>query len=92
MTFLFEWMSLLFMGFVYIISSLVIPYSDNYTLYGDLNILFLFIMFNNTIRLKIIITTTTNHRNRNRQTQRTFTNRKKKIKNKQHKPIIIKIT
>ena len=26
MTFLFDWMSLLFMGFIFIISSLVIPY------------------------------------------------------------------
>ena len=30
MTFLFDWMSLLFMGFAFIISSLVILYSDNY--------------------------------------------------------------
>ena len=37
MTFLFDWMSLLFMGFVFIISSLVILYSDNY-IFGDLNI------------------------------------------------------
>nr|YP_009434171.1 NADH dehydrogenase subunit 5 [Hospitalitermes medioflavus]AQP30095.1 NADH dehydrogenase subunit 5 [Hospitalitermes medioflavus] len=37
MTFLFDWMSLLFMGFVFIISSLVILYSDDYML-GDLNI------------------------------------------------------
>jgi len=37
MTFLFDWMSLFFMGFVFIISSLVIFYSDNY-LFGDLNI------------------------------------------------------
>nr|WNL54245.1 NADH dehydrogenase subunit 5 [Microcerotermes unidentatus] len=37
MTFLFDWMSLLFMGFVLIISSLVILYSDDY-MSGDLNI------------------------------------------------------
>nr|YP_009350241.1 NADH dehydrogenase subunit 5 [Bulbitermes makhamensis]AQP26641.1 NADH dehydrogenase subunit 5 [Bulbitermes makhamensis] len=37
MTFLFDWMSLLFMGFVFIISSLVILYSDDY-MSGDLNI------------------------------------------------------
>jgi NADH-ubiquinone oxidoreductase chain 5 len=36
-TFLFDWISLLFMGFVFIISSLVIPYSDDY-MHGDLNI------------------------------------------------------
>nr|AIY62069.1 NADH dehydrogenase subunit 5 [Cavitermes tuberosus]WHM51947.1 NADH dehydrogenase subunit 5 [Cavitermes tuberosus] len=38
MTFLFDWMSLLFMGFVFIISSLVILYSDDY-MHGDLNII-----------------------------------------------------
>nr|URH16882.1 NADH dehydrogenase subunit 5 [Pericapritermes sp. B SH-2022a] len=38
MTFLFDWMSLLFMGFVFIISSLVILYSDDY-MFGDLNII-----------------------------------------------------
>ena len=37
MTFLFDWMSLLFMGFVFIISSLVILYGDDY-MFGDLNI------------------------------------------------------
>nr|URH16548.1 NADH dehydrogenase subunit 5 [Leptomyxotermes doriae] len=37
MTFLFDWMSLLFLGFVFIISSLVILYSDDY-MFGDLNI------------------------------------------------------
>nr|YP_006503955.1 NADH dehydrogenase subunit 5 [Coptotermes lacteus]AFM92455.1 NADH dehydrogenase subunit 5 [Coptotermes lacteus] len=37
MTFLFDWMSLLFMGFVLIISSLVILYSDDY-MFGDLSI------------------------------------------------------
>ena len=36
-TFLFDWMSLLFMGFVFIISSSVILYSDDY-MFGDLNI------------------------------------------------------
>lgn len=42
MTFLFDWISLLFLGFVFIISSLVILYSDDY-MYGDSNI-FRFIM------------------------------------------------
>nr|ATL76473.1 NADH dehydrogenase subunit 5 [Stylotermes sp. CN13]ATL76512.1 NADH dehydrogenase subunit 5 [Stylotermes sp. Chi-156] len=37
MTFLFDWMSFLFMGFVLIISSLVVLYSDDY-MSGDLNI------------------------------------------------------
>jgi NADH-ubiquinone oxidoreductase chain 5 len=37
MTFLFDWMSLLFIGFVFIISSLVILYSHDY-MFGDLNI------------------------------------------------------
>lgn len=37
MTFLFDWMSLLFIGFVFIISSLVILYSDDY-MFGDFNI------------------------------------------------------
>jgi NADH-ubiquinone oxidoreductase chain 5 len=37
MTFLFDWMSLLFMGFVFIISSLLILYRDDY-MFGDLNI------------------------------------------------------
>nr|YP_010835983.1 NADH dehydrogenase subunit 5 [Perlomyia levanidovae]WGC89502.1 NADH dehydrogenase subunit 5 [Perlomyia levanidovae] len=37
MTFLFDWMSLIFMGFVLFISSLVIFYSDEYMV-GDLNI------------------------------------------------------
>jgi NADH-ubiquinone oxidoreductase chain 5 len=36
-TYLFDWMSLLFMQFVFIISSLVILYSDDY-MFGDLNI------------------------------------------------------
>ena len=36
-TFLFDWMSLLFMGFVFIISSLVILCSDDYT-FGYLSI------------------------------------------------------
>ena len=43
MTFLFDWMSLLFIGFVFIISSLLMLYSDDY-IFGDLNI-FRFIMF-----------------------------------------------
>nr|YP_003002158.1 NADH dehydrogenase subunit 5 [Blattella germanica]ACF19662.1 NADH dehydrogenase subunit 5 [Blattella germanica] len=37
MTFLFDWMSLLFMGFVFFISSLVIFYSEDY-MHGDFNI------------------------------------------------------
>ena len=37
-TFLFDWISILFMGFVFIISSLVIIYSDDY-MFGDLNII-----------------------------------------------------
>nr|URX52768.1 NADH dehydrogenase subunit 5 [Neotermes cf. insularis/malandensis]URX52781.1 NADH dehydrogenase subunit 5 [Neotermes cf. insularis/malandensis] len=37
MTFLFDWMSLSFMGFVFFISSLVILYSEDY-MHGDLNI------------------------------------------------------
>nr|AVN67831.1 NADH dehydrogenase subunit 5 [Ischnoptera sp. B084] len=37
MTFLFDWMSLLFMGFVFMISSLVILYSEDY-MHGDFNI------------------------------------------------------
>nr|YP_009350488.1 NADH dehydrogenase subunit 5 [Orientotermes emersoni]AQP27186.1 NADH dehydrogenase subunit 5 [Orientotermes emersoni] len=37
MTLLFDWMSLLFMGFVFIISSLVILYSEDY-MFGDMNI------------------------------------------------------
>nr|YP_054490.1 NADH dehydrogenase subunit 5 [Periplaneta fuliginosa]BAD32636.1 NADH dehydrogenase subunit 5 [Periplaneta fuliginosa] len=37
MTFLFDWMSLMFMGFVFFISSLVILYSDDY-MNGDMNI------------------------------------------------------
>ena len=36
-TFLFDWISLLFMGFIFIICSLVILYSDDY-MFGDLNI------------------------------------------------------
>ena len=37
MTFLFDWISLLFIGYVFIISSLVILCSDDY-MSGDLNI------------------------------------------------------
>ena len=37
MTFLFDWIASLFIGFVLIISSLVILYSDDY-MFGDLNI------------------------------------------------------
>jgi NADH-ubiquinone oxidoreductase chain 5 len=36
--FLFDWMSLLFIGFVFIISALVILYSDDY-IFGDFNII-----------------------------------------------------
>nr|AVN67965.1 NADH dehydrogenase subunit 5 [Pycnoscelus sp. B103] len=36
MTFLFDWMSLIFLGFVFFISSLVILYSDDY-MHGDYN-------------------------------------------------------
>nr|YP_010947058.1 NADH dehydrogenase subunit 5 [Ergaula nepalensis]WGO57867.1 NADH dehydrogenase subunit 5 [Ergaula nepalensis] len=47
MTFLFDWMSLLFLGFVFFISSLVILYSDDY-MFGDINLsrfIFLVLMF-----------------------------------------------
>nr|WES82251.1 NADH dehydrogenase subunit 5 [Archotermopsis wroughtoni] len=47
MTFLFDWMSLLFLGFVLFISSLVVLYSDDY-MHGDLNIcrfIFLVLLF-----------------------------------------------
>nr|AVN67932.1 NADH dehydrogenase subunit 5 [Parcoblatta fulvescens] len=37
MTFLFDWMSLMFMSFVFLISSLVIFYSEDY-MHGDLNL------------------------------------------------------
>nr|WGO58179.1 NADH dehydrogenase subunit 5 [Centrocolumna ericea] len=37
MTFLFDWMSLMFMGFVFFISSLVIFYSEDY-MHGDYNL------------------------------------------------------
>ena len=37
-TFLFDWLSILFMAFVFIISSLVILYSDGY-MFGDLSII-----------------------------------------------------
>nr|YP_010946928.1 NADH dehydrogenase subunit 5 [Symploce maxima]WGO57685.1 NADH dehydrogenase subunit 5 [Symploce maxima] len=37
MTFLFDWMSLMFMGFVFFISSLVILYSEDY-MHGDFNL------------------------------------------------------
>ena len=38
MIFLFDWISLLFMGFVFIVSSMVILYSDDY-MFGGLNII-----------------------------------------------------
>jgi NADH-ubiquinone oxidoreductase chain 5 len=41
-TFVFNWLSLLFIGFIFIISSLVILYSDD-NIFGDLSI-FLFIV------------------------------------------------
>nr|AVN68112.1 NADH dehydrogenase subunit 5 [Carbrunneria paramaxi] len=47
MTFLFDWMSLLFMGFVLFISSLVILYSEDY-MHGDYNLnrfIYLVLMF-----------------------------------------------
>nr|AVN67841.1 NADH dehydrogenase subunit 5 [Ergaula capucina] len=47
MTLLLDWMSMLFMGFVFFISSLVILYSDDY-MYGDLNLnrfIFLVLLF-----------------------------------------------
>jgi NADH-ubiquinone oxidoreductase chain 5 len=47
MTFLCDWISLLFMGFVFHISSLVILYSEDY-MHGDMNIIrfiFLVLMF-----------------------------------------------
>lgn len=56
MTFLFDWMSLLFIGFVFIISSLVILYSDDY-MFGDLNIfrfILLVLMFVVSIMFLII--------------------------------------
>ena len=55
-TFLFDWISLLFMGFVFIISSLVILYRDDY-MFGDLNIIrfiFLVLMFVVSIMFLII--------------------------------------
>nr|YP_010947019.1 NADH dehydrogenase subunit 5 [Eucorydia linglong]WGO57815.1 NADH dehydrogenase subunit 5 [Eucorydia linglong] len=47
MTFLFDWMSILFMSFVFFISSMVILYSEDY-MYSDMNInrfIFLVLMF-----------------------------------------------
>nr|YP_010946577.1 NADH dehydrogenase subunit 5 [Margattea concava]WGO57295.1 NADH dehydrogenase subunit 5 [Margattea concava] len=47
MTFLFDWMSLMFMGFVFFISSLVILYSEDY-MSGDFNLnrfIFLVLLF-----------------------------------------------
>jgi hypothetical protein len=41
MPFLFDWLSLLFMGFLFIIFSLVMLHSDDY-MFGDLNIVGLF--------------------------------------------------
>ena len=38
MTFLFDWITVLFIGFVFIMSSLVILYSDD-CMFGDLNII-----------------------------------------------------
>lgn len=56
MTFLFDWISLLFMGFVFIISSLVILYRDDY-MFGDLNVvrfILLVLMFVVSIMFLII--------------------------------------
>jgi NADH-ubiquinone oxidoreductase chain 5 len=56
MTFLFDWMSLLFIWFVFIISSLVILYRDDY-MFGDLNIVrfvILFLMFVISIMFLIV--------------------------------------
>ena len=51
MTFLFDWMSLLFMGVVFISSSLVILYSDDY-MFGDFNIIrFISLVFSQNIKL-----------------------------------------
>jgi len=52
MAFLFDWVSLLFMGFDFIISSLVIPYRDDY-MFGDLNII-RFVLFVLIIVVSII--------------------------------------
>jgi NADH-ubiquinone oxidoreductase chain 5 len=56
MTFLFDWMSLIFIGFVFFISSLVILYRDDY-IHGDLNInrfILLVLMFVLSIMFLII--------------------------------------
>nr|URX54143.1 NADH dehydrogenase subunit 5 [Glyptotermes sp. 15 AB-2022a] len=56
MTFLFDWMSLVFMGFVFFISSLVILYSEDY-MHGDLNLsrfILLVLMFVLSMMLLII--------------------------------------
>nr|URX53365.1 NADH dehydrogenase subunit 5 [Glyptotermes fuscus] len=56
MTFLFDWMSLVFMGFVFFISSLVVLYSEDY-MHGDLNInrfILLVLMFVLSMMLLII--------------------------------------
>jgi len=52
MTFLFDWISLLFIRFVFIISSLLILYNDDYV-FGDLNI-FRFIMLVLTFVISIM--------------------------------------
>ena len=55
-TFLFDWMSLLFMGLVFIISSLVILCSDDY-MFSDLNIfrfILLIVMFVVSIMFLIV--------------------------------------
>nr|QGA74035.1 NADH dehydrogenase subunit 5 [Chalcophana sp. N69] len=56
LSFLFDWMSLIFMGFVMLISSMVIYYSEEY-MYGDLNLnrfIFLVVMFVVSMMLLII--------------------------------------
>jgi hypothetical protein len=56
MTFAFNWTSLLFIGFIFIISSLVILYSDD-NIFGDLSIfLFIMLVFMSVIFMMFLIT------------------------------------